>query len=294
MNIALHQVDGSLPNCALMQIAAYHESRGDIVNKYAGDLFHNEYDIIYHSKIFGFSTMPQLYPQSVIGGTGIDFKNSLPSDIASSPLSYTLYPECNYHIGFTMKGCRFKCEFCCVPKKEGRPRENSALSNLLINPNGGRRLMLLDNDFFGNKNWERILSEIRDRDLLVCFAQGLNIRIITDAQAKALASVKFRNTKFNQKYVTFAWDKFDDEKRITAGIKRCNAAGIPSDKMQFFVLIGFDTTPQQDMYRVDFLKNIGSLPFIMPYNRKDQYQKKLARWVNNRALFKSVKWEEYK
>ncbi len=58
-----------------------------------------------------------------------------------------------------MKSCRFACKFCCVPKKEGRPKENSTIDGLL-NPIGGNRLMLLDNDFFGGPDWRCNLERI--------------------------------------------------------------------------------------------------------------------------------------
>ena len=65
--------------------------------------------------------------------------------------------------------------------------------------------------------------------------------------------------------------------------------------MQFFVLIGYDTTPEQDYYRVMMLwEKFGALPFVMPYNKKDLYQKRFTRWVNHRAIFKSVAWEDYR
>lgn len=31
----------------------------------------------------------------------------------------------------------------------------------------------------------------------------------------------------------------------------------------------------------------------MPYNKFDSYQRKLARWCNNKVLFKTRTWEEY-
>ena len=60
---------------------------------------------------------------------------------------------------------------------------------------------------------------------------------ITEEQAKMLAKVRYVNTKFNKRYVTFAWDKFKDEKIIMKGIDRCVKAGIPTQNMQFFILI---------------------------------------------------------
>src|SRR4051812_23427803 len=125
MKIGLVQVDGKLPNLALMQICAYHESLGHEVEWFKGELYADEYDEIYASKIFAFSELPQLPARAKIGGTGIDFFNVLPPDMAECTPSYTLYPDCNYHLGFSMKGCRFRCKFCCVPTKEGKPRINS-------------------------------------------------------------------------------------------------------------------------------------------------------------------------
>jgi len=294
MRIGVLQLDGKIPNLALMKIAGYHEAKGDHVERYLGNLWAGEYDRIYASKLFSFTPTHDLPEGVILGGTGVDFKNKLPAEIEAAAPSYSLYPDCNYHLGFSMKGCRFNCKFCCVPQKEGRPYNYNSIDEILTNPNGGNRLMLLDNDFFGGENWRENLKRIIELKLKVCFVQGLNIRIITQEQAELLAQCNYTNSKFNQKYLTFAWDKYKDRKLIEKGIKICNDAGIPTKNMQFFVLIGFDTTPDQDMERVMTLKELGAMPFVMPYNKADKYQKAFARWVNNRAIFKSVAWNDYK
>jgi hypothetical protein len=60
MKIGIHQCDGHYPNLAIMKIAGYHESKGDFVEWYNGDLFAPYYDKIYMSKIFSFTPMPSL------------------------------------------------------------------------------------------------------------------------------------------------------------------------------------------------------------------------------------------
>lgn len=301
MKVGIVQVDGKhyqgtlFPNIALMKIAGYHEMRGDSVEWYLGNLWADQYDKIYASKIFSFSDMPDLpMNKTKIGGTGIDFVNQLPEEIEAHPVSYSLYPDCNFHVGFSMKGCRFACKFCCVPKKEGRPKHYNYIEELLTNPNGGDRLMLLDNDFFGGPFWHSHLDEIRGLNLKVCFVQGLNIRIITKEQATILSKVRYYSKDFRQRYLSFAWDRYMDGKLVMKGINICNDAGIPCNHMQFFVLIGFDSTPDQDYERVMKLRELGCMPFVMPYNKSDPYQKSFARWVNNRAVFKSCSWENYK
>lgn len=169
MKIGVHQLDGSFPNLAIMKIAGYHESIGDTVEWYNGELFAETYDKIYMSKIFGFTPMPDLPSNAVIGGTGIDFYNTLPKEIEDATPSYSLYPDCDYHLGFSMKGCRFNCKFCCVPKKEGRPYNYNSIDEILINTRGKDRLMLLDNDFFGGENWKENLERIIELKLRVCF-----------------------------------------------------------------------------------------------------------------------------
>ena len=294
--IGIVQIDGNIPNLALMKICGYYEQKGFEVEFYKGQMFDEEYEYVYASKLFSFSPTPYLpNGKSFLGGTGIDFYNKLPEDIENSTPSYSLYKKCNYHIGFSMKGCRFNCKFCCVPKKEGRPYNYNTIDEILINPIGENRLMLLDNDFFGGTNWEGNLQRIIELKLKACFVQGLNIRIITKEQAELLAKVKYYNGKFNDRYLTFAWDKFKDEKIIRKGIDICVNAGIPTRDMQFFVLIGFDTTPEQDLHRLYTLKELGAIPYAMPYNKKDPYQRDMYNYVNGfgRKVFKKHTFEEY-
>lgn len=300
MRIGIIQIDGKeyqgtlFPNIALMKIAGFHELRGDNVEWYLGNLWADQYDIIYASKIFSFSQMPDLPAKTIVGGTGIDFFNKLSAEIEASCVSYSLYPECNFHVGFSMKGCRFNCKFCCVPKKEGRPYKYNNIDELLTNPKGGNRLMLLDNDFFGSPTWREDLQRIAELGLKVCFVQGLNIRIITEEQAEMLARVRYYSKDFRQRYLSFAWDRYNDGKLVRKGIDICVSAGIATKHMQFFVLIGFDSTPEQDYERVMTLGDLGCMPFVMPYKKDDPYQKAFARWVNKRQLFKSCTWQDYK
>lgn len=292
MKIALYDVDSKIPNLALMKLARYHRECGDEVVKFdpGAPLFHADADLVYASKIFKFSPAPHLTNDMQIGGTGWDMSVALPPEIETIKPDYSLYPDFRHNIGFTMRGCRFACDFCVVPKKEGRPESTNTIGDLLVQDS--KFLILLDNDPFGNPDWQDRFDEIRDRNLKVCFSQGINIRIITEEQAEALASVRFCNLKNTRNQASFAWDRPRDERLIVRGIERCKAAGIKPWKMQFFVLIGFDSTPEEDLHRVRFLLDQGCDPYAMPYDKSDPYQIAFCRWVNRR-LCKSIPWEEY-
>ena len=293
MRVALYDVDSKIPNLALMKLARFHHDRGDAIVRFdpGFPLEHGTYDKVYASKVFKFSDGAYLDPkQMTIGGSGWDLTTTLPAEVEALRPDYSLYPDFDGNIGFAMRGCRFRCKFCVVPQKEGKPRPNSTIAGLLVNDSDF--LYLLDNDFFGNSEWAERIKEIRDLDLRVCFSQGLNIRIITDEQAQALASVRFVNSSGKYKMVTFAWDRPRDERLIYRGIERCRAAGIKPWMMQFFVLIGFDSTPEEDLHRVRSILKAGSDPYAMPYDKGNPYQKAFVRWVNRR-LCKTVPWEEY-
>jgi len=291
MNIGLLDVDSKIPNLALMKISQYHKLNGDDVEFYM-PLAHSLYDKIYASKIFKFSDGLDLQDDMIVGGTGIDLRITLPNEIDNMTPDYSLY---NYphNIGFAQRGCRFNCSFCVVPKKEGKPKSVNTIEQLWTQ-RSSKFLVLLDNDFFGNPEWSDRIEEINDIGLTVNFSQGLNIRIISERQAQALASVKFSNINNTSKQVTFAWDQINDEKVIKRGYQRVVDSGIKPYQMQFYVLVGYDTTPEEDMHRVMMLKGWGCDPYVMPYNKSDQYQRKFARWVNSRTAFNACNFEEFK
>lgn len=291
MKIALYDVDSKIPNLALMKLARFHMECGDIVEPYFA-LAASSYDKIYASKIFKFSSGAYLNPDRMeIGGTGYDMAIKLSPDIETLKPDYSIYPDFKDNIGFTMRGCRFRCDFCVVPKKEGQPVSTNSIDDLIVQDSDF--LILLDNDPFGNPDWKDRFEEIRDRNLKVNFSQGINIRIITEEQANTLKSVRFRNLHNTKSQATFAWDKPKDERLILRGIDRCKAAGIKPWQMQFFILIGFDSSPEEDLYRVHMILDQGCDPYVMPFNKSNLYQMAFARWCNTR-ICKSVPWFEYR
>ena len=291
MRVGIYDVDSKMPNLALMKISAYHKARGDGVEMYS-PLFIDSYDKIYASKVFDFSDGSLIQPdRMVVGGTGWDLKTVLPAEIEKLTPDYSLY-KYPHNIGFTMRGCRLRCPFCLVPEKEGKPKPNNTIPEIWTQRDSNF-VVLLDNDFFGNPEWQDRINELRELKLKVNFSQGLNIRNLKPEQAEALASVDFRSIRNTWKQVYFAWDDPRHEKLIHKGIKRCLDAGIKAHQMAFYVLIGYHSTEKEDLHRVNTLRDYGCDPYAMPYDKSDPYQKQFARWVNHKAIFNSVPWRSY-
>ena len=286
MKVRLVDVDSKIPNLALMKISAYHKANGDDVDFY-NPLF-DKPDLIYASKVFDFTDDYLYYPADVElirGGTGYDIALTLPDEIESQYPDYDLF-RCDFAIGFTTRGCIRKCPFCVVPKKEGAIRPVGDIYDFW---RGQDRLMLLDNNLTALPDqFERICKQLIKERVRVDFSQGLDIRLITAEMAQLLSQIRL------WKRIHFAFDNIALEKQVRAGIKILTENGVSAHKLMFYVLIGFDSTPDEDLYRVEVLRGLGVDPFVMPYNKSDEYQKRFARWVNHKAIFKSVPWHEYK
>lgn len=285
--IGLVAVDSIFPNYALMKISAYHKSVGDKV-EWASPLFGN-YDIIYMSKIFTFSEDERtLYNGRIVrGGTGYDIHSTLPTEIEKcNKLDYSIYPNCNFSLVFFSRGCIRKCPFCLVSEKEGNIRSVD-IPNL--NPQG-EWIEVLDNNFFANPNWKDAVKFLIDTKQKINL-HGVDIRIMNEEQAYYLNKLRLKNN------IHIAWDlpNIDLDTKLQEVIKYINP-----NKMTCYVLVGYNSTIEQDLHRLNTLKKYGITPFVMPYrdykNERvpSQYEKDIARWANRRELFCSMNFEDYK
>lgn len=310
MNIGLIDVDGRLPNLALMKISTYYKDLGCNVSFVEEG---KDYDKIYASAIFTRSKedcekLITKYGDKIeIGGTGWDIEKKLPTEIENCKADYDLYSveqiasrikvigtrEKRFQkaqqivdagIGFTSRGCVRNCSFCFVPKKEGCLKQSSSISDI-INPRSNV-IILHDNNLTADPNCIDKLHEIRDRNLIVDINQGCDVRLINEDIAQALKEVKHLRS------LHYAWDLMNFENQVVDGIKMLSNY-IKPYKHMCFILVGFNTTFEEDMYRFKKLRELKVDPFVMVYNQKDDKRlKHFARWVNAR-IYKSCSWDDY-
>jgi len=285
MKIALYDVDSRIPNLVLMKISAYHKSQGDSIEWYS-PLLKDDYDKIYASKVFKDSDNGYLdYDKEnfEIGGSGSNYlMKVLPPEIEHIYPDYELY-DCDYAMGFITRGCIRKCEFCIVPKKEGKIRKNAEITEFW---KGQDKIKLLDNNILAYQDhiWE--LQILADTNCKIDFNQGLDIRLINHANAKILREIK----KWVGYELRFA---FDDPKLANLIKKKLDILKQRQIKRcRFYVLIGYNTTPKEDMERVNLLKELRQSVFVMPYDKSNDYQKRFARWVN-RFFYKYQTFKQY-
>lgn len=280
-----------------MRISAYHKAQGDDVEWWWSDLIH--YDIVYMSKIFSDAYSrdvpePMNADKVIKGGTGycislVDGKEvfdkskntALMSEIEQCFPDYSIYPQFDFAVSMTSRGCPRGCSFCHVGAKEGRCSVKVAdVSNFW---NGQGEIRVLDPNITACRDKRELMRQYRETDAIIDFTQGLDIRLLNGDDLEDINHMRLR-------YLHFAWDnpkenlepKFKD---FAKGFRRKTDIGT------VYCLTNFSSTLEEDLYRVYTLRELGYKPYIMIYNKPSapRETRLLQRWCNNRKIFNSVR-----
>ena len=293
----------NFPSLPLMKLSAYHKAIGDEVEMYMPI---NQYDLVYASKVFSFTD--DIDTNSVIqadevrmGGTGycISVKNgrevfdnsknsSLSMEIEHIYPDYALYPQYKYAVGFLTRGCPRNCGFCVVGEKEGLCSKQAADLNEFWR--GQKEIKLLDPNILACENYESLLKQLAESKARVDFTQGIDIRLTNPDNIELLNKIKVT-------MLHFAWD--NPKQDLTKYFRRFSEhTKIKSDRNKVvYVLTNYNSTLEEDLYRIYTLRELGYSPYVMIYQKENAPReiRRLQRWVNCRWIFHSVdRFEDYK
>lgn len=302
MRIGLIDVDGHhFPNLALMRISAYHKAHGDEVEWWWTDFIH--YDVVYMSKIFS-ETYSKDVPEPmnadkvIKGGTGYcislgedgkehfdQSKNvSLPPEIEKMFPDYSIYPEFDFAVALTSRGCPRGCAFCHVQAKEGKRSYKCA--NVSDFWNGQKHIEVMDPNITACCEKRDLFRQYRETNATICFNQGLDIRLLNDADIDDINHMRIKD-------LHFAWDNPQDNlegkfRNFANGFRRKTNIGM------VYCLTNFEDVSTEEhieraLYRIYTLRNMGFDPYCMVYNKPNAPKeiRRLQRWCNNKIIFKS-------
>ena len=285
MKIGLIDVDSHRwPNLCLMKLSAYHKAQGDDVEWWTPD---GRYDLVYKSRVFTDTYSKDRITvtnadELVCGGTGYGPGPDLPDAVEHTRPDYGLYPQFpDTAYGFLTRGCPNRCGFCVVSGKEGA--KSVHVTDLSEFWDGQREIKLMDANLLACPDHERLIGQLADSRALVDFSQGLDIRLITPDNVALLNKVR-------TKTVHFAWDNPNVD--LTGYFQRFSGLSKIRDfrRKRVYVLTNYNSTHEQDLYRVDTLRAMGFDPYVMIYDRPSAplITRQLQRWVNNKRVFRTV------
>ena len=301
MKVGLIDVDGhNFPNLALMKISAWHKSQGDDVKWWWG---WERYDRVYMSKVFSFSEdipTPVNTDEVIRGGTGYCISlnqngievfdktknNDLPAEVERSFPDYSIYPQYDFAVAMTSRGCPRGCSFCHVGSKEGRC--SVKVADVFDFWNGQKRIEVLDPNITACKEKRDLFRQYRETGAQIVFNQGLDIRLLNDDDIADINAMRIKD-------LHFAWDNPKDNlegnfKYFADSFRRKSNIGM------VYVLTNFNSTMEENLYRIYTLRDLGYDPYVMVYDKPNAPKeiRKLQRWCNNKFIFKKCnKFEDY-
>ena len=279
MRILLMDLDISdrrraFPNLALMKLSAYHKKRGDEVRL---NFPLGGFDLGFASCVFSWHKQQAigLFEGIVKGGSALDIGSSLPPEVEHTMPDYGLYPDTQFSMGFTSRGCIRKCPWCIVPLKEGGIRAWTSIYEFWDRRH--REIRLLDNNILASPNWDETAGSLIREQVRVDFNQGLDIRLVDDKIANQLSQIKTSQLRF-------AFDSIGIEAQVRQGIGLLTREGIKSRHLSFYVLCGFKGDDGWERMKLLQSYNVDVYPML--YKDESGKEPKLDTKIDETVAFR--------
>jgi len=279
------------PNLALMKLSTYFKNKDYRVELYNEEKDKNGYyDKVFVSVVFDWSLkkLPKNIPSHwEVGGYAYDINKKLPINAEHLVPDYDLF-DCDSYYGFTTRGCFRNCSFCFVPKAEGKFRRYvEDINEFCPSDKGFTKITLLDNNILYDKeHFINISNQIIDKNLLVDFNQGLDHRLVCDDDILNIL------TKLKHREYRFSFDFIEYKNNVIKTIECLKKHGLK--KNFWYVLVGYNTTIEEDLERLKILRDYKQVVYVQRYNKsKDRLLIPLAQWANQPWIFYSYTWNDF-
>lgn len=297
MRIGLHDAEReylknkSFPNYALMKISSWHKARGDTV-EWWNPLC--RYDRVYSSKVFDFTPADPYLPENTVrGGTGyrdLPIKNTLPVEIDSMFPDYSIYPECDYAIGYLTRGCPNNCRWCVVPQKEGKIRPYRTWEE--ITRKDTDKLVLMDNNILSCEYGISQLAALIGSGYRIDLNQGMDARLVDERVADIISGLSWI------RFIRFSCDQRSQIIPVRNAVELLMGRGVRPYRIFVYLLVTDDLVDASE--RVEALKGYKAVNLyaqaernerlgIIPNNMQMEFQQ---RYVYS-GRYRLETWEGY-
>ena len=205
---------------------------------------------------------------------------------------YSIYPQFDFAVSMTSRGCPRGCHFCHVAAKEGRCSVKVAdVSDFW---NGQPEIRILDPNITACRDKRELFKQYLETKAMLDFTQGLDIRLLNDDDMADINRMRLRR-------LHFAWDHPSENlapkfalfaarfrRKSNIGMVYCLTNYEPNCTVQDHV--------ERALHRIYTLRDMGFDPYLMIYNKPSAPEviRNMQRWCNNKFIFRKVpRFEDY-
>lgn len=281
----------TFPNLALMKISAWHKAQRDTVEWWVPVL---HYDRVYSSKVFDFTPdNPHLPDDTIRGGTGyrdLPMDQTLPPEIDSMYPDYSIYPDCDYAVGYLTRGCPNHCRWCVVPRKEGQIRPYRQWQDIIRHDTD--KLILMDNNILACDYGVMQLESLIGSGYRIDLNQGMDARLVTDDIAHILSRLKWI------RFIRFSCDQKSQIEPIRHTIELLGKYGVKPYRIFIYVLVTADI--EDAVTRIEALKGYKAINLYAQAERNERLgvipneaQLEFTQRYIYGGCYRSETWAEY-
>lgn len=209
-----------------------------------------------------------LMPDLIHKHTGIRPYVGMIRDAEKCAPAYDLFPDVDYSLGFTSRGCKNRCHYCVVPKIEGDMMDIKGWERCL--KEDSKEVILWDNNFFAKSRGsiERDVDILEEFGKPVDFNQGLDCRLYNKRYHALMKRLTVRP-------IRFAFDHMGEDGLCQKAISMWSGSDGKGEwynkdsNVNVYVLFNCLDTPADFYYRVREVVRWGGIPYPMwyvPYN----------------------------
>ncbi len=179
-------------------------------------------------------------------------------------------------VTITTRGCIRKCEFCFVPKREGKLRLLKIKPGHIVNDNN---LMAAPMDHF-----KKVFDMLKNQKQII-FGGGIDVRLMTQEKADFFKTVSVDT-------IFMAYDQDSQYEYLKRACEMLNP--LTRDRKSCYMLVGFDDdTPEKAEIRLRKAYEAGCYPHMMFYtdvnglsrSKKNAKYRELHKiWVNRMTV----------
>lgn len=267
----------------LMRISSYHKARGDEVVFAKGEkLIDFIPDRIYITTLFTYRYKEVIrtirfykerYKEAniLVGGVlaslmpdlirkeGVTVHIGLLQAVEDYPPDYSLFPDIDYSLTTTTRGCANKCGFCVVPRIEPSFFNRDWVKD--INPKF-KTIIFMDNNWLvkTKENWLADIAQLRELKekgvTRIDFNQSLDCRLITEWHYKQMKGLPISPLRFS-------FDHLGQDKHIQKAIRL--AMKYKFIEIRVDVLYNWQDTIEDFYYRLKEVAKAGASSIPMRY-----------------------------